>query len=144
MEHSRKYRELTSVLAATPPKEEPGSCQSPVPLPTETSSPTNWTTLVVDDKLKPANTPRSIAFDQNAPRIVQAECHVKSPEQELDSAVGKLKHYCDLINSLLVEVDSADYEIEKNVRLRIRHDIFSSHVRERRHLRILYGEQRWR
>lgn len=37
-----------------------------------------------------------------------------------------LRHYRNLINSLLEEVDSVEYKIEDDLRLRIRHDVFNT------------------
>lgn len=56
--------------------------------------------------------------------------------------VDSLSHYCSLVNSLLEEVRSAKYNIRTDRRLRIRDDVINTHRRERKNLRILYGDKR--
>ena len=52
-----------------------------------------------------------------------------------------IEHYCDLIDNLLDCVDFEDYDIDSEVRTRIRNDVVKVHKRETRYLEGIYGAE---
>ncbi len=87
-------------------------------------------------------TPRSPGLSLGRQQKTGAVDEVDLPQQQMNAAVDNLMHYCNLVNNLLEEVDSAKYKIEKDLRLSIRNDIVNTHRRERRQLCIIHGDRR--
>ena len=52
-----------------------------------------------------------------------------------------IEHYCDLIANLLACVEFEDYDIDSEVRTRIRNDVVEVHKRETRYLEGIYGTE---
>jgi len=131
-EISRKYNNLI---------EDIEKHQGPQVLHTKVSGFSDLTKPVVD-YIPETATPRFPGSRQERNPKTRDTDDVQSPQQQMRSAIDELTHYCNLIKNLLKEVDSAEYMIDKHLRLRIKDDVVNTHRRERRHLRVLHGDEK--
>lgn len=131
-EISRKYNNLIKDIEKH---------QGPQVLHTKVSGFSDLTKPVVD-YIPETATPRSLGSHQERNQKTRDTDDVHLPQQQMSSAIDELTHYCNLIKNLLKEVDSAEYMIDKHLRLRIKDDVVNTHRRERRHLRVLHGDEK--
>ena len=141
MEHSRKYNDLTLAIEASHSKEGkvPQSTKSS---PVEMSPSINSSKLIFDDTSNKTDKSIYLGRGWEKHERVRGLNIVDPSQQQMDWAVDKLRHYCNLVNNLLEEINSAEYKIEPDLRLRIKNDVVNAHRRERRHLRTLHGEEK--
>jgi len=131
-EISRKYNNLI---------EDIEKHQGPQVLHTKVSGISDLTKPVVD-YIPETATPRFPGSQQERNPKTRDTDDAHMPQQQMRSAIDELTHYCNLIKNLLKEVDSAEYMIDKHLRLRIKDDVVNTHRRERRHLRVLHGDEK--
>jgi len=131
-EISRKYNNLIKDIEKH---------QGPQVLHTKVSGISDLTKPVVD-YIPETATPRFPGSHQERNQQTRDTDDVHVSQQQMSSAIDELTHYYNLIKNLLKEVDSAEYMIDKHLRLRIKDDVVKTHRRERRHLRVLHGDEK--
>ena len=134
MEYSRKYEDVALAIEASQSKKVERSQSAERPS-AGISRSINITNSVIDDlpdKIDMSNS-RDLGLDKQK----------KSQGLKVGEVMEEmLSHYCDLVNHLLEEVDSAKYRIRKDIRSRIRDDVVHTHKREREYLRTLHGDKK--
>ena len=134
MEYSRKYKDVALAIDASQSKEIETS-QSAEGSSARVSRSINTANLAVKDLPEETDISKS--------RDVVLEKQQKAQGLKIGEVMEEmLSHYCDLINNLLEEVDSAKYRIRKDLRSRIRDDVVHTHKREREYLRTTHGDEK--
>ncbi|KAI9794723.1 MAG: hypothetical protein M1833_007380 [Piccolia ochrophora] len=76
------------------------------------------------------------------PSVIASPTLLQSSYQhEFNPVVAGIKHYCNLINNLLREVNAVEHQIEAELRSRIKTDVVGAHQRETQRLMALYGKK---
>ena len=134
MEYSRKYKDVALAIEASQSKEVESSQSAKGPS-ARVSRSINAANSVVNDLPEKTDIPKS--------RDLFLEKQQKAQGLKVGEVMEEmLSHYCDLVNNLLEEVDSAKYRIRKDLRSRIRDDVVHTHKREREYLRTKYGDEK--
>lgn len=144
MNYSRRYKALTLAIGTSHSEDNGGNPQSTQASSSKTSRSIDTTKSAIDGGISSNNDakPRSPSLDWGRHQKSSALNQEFSSHQQTDVAVDKLMHYCSLINTLLEEVDSVEYKIEDDLRLRIRDDVVNTHRRERRQMHIMHGHKK--